>query len=194
MRIDKDKLKLGLWYEDENGNVIPHDNNSVEPPKGAATYHTQWPLEVREDIYRYYDNKETCRHPLRYRERTFGWIKGIKGCKCKACGKEKVGKKWIPFVFMPWEDGASSVHILTGSTHISRGSEDVILAMVNSGDYTLSEAIIVYASACERCMNVLCYKYLDGKDGYPEYSEEWKKCNTVCDFCKGDAFADSEVE
>ena len=33
-------------------------------------------------------------------------------------------------------------------------------------------------------MNVLLYKYLDGKDGYEEFSEEWQKCNTVCDWCK----------
>ena len=56
--------------------------------------------------------------------------------------------------------------------------------MVNSGDFTLEQAIWVYANSCERCMNALCYKYLNGADGYPEYSEEWKKCNTFCDFCK----------
>ena len=189
MNIDKSKLKIGLWYEDKDGNIIPHDKNAVEAPEGAHTYHTQWPLEIREDIYGYYDKKKKCRHPLKYRQRTHGWIDGIKGCKCNACGREKVGKKLVPFIFMPWSDGATTYHMMTGSTHIGGGSEEVILAMANSGDYTLGEAIIVYANACERCMNVLCYKYLDGKDGYPEYSEEWKKCNTVCDFCKGDAFA-----
>ena len=75
--------------------------------------------------------------------------------------------------------------IYTASTHIGGGNQDIIMAMVNSGDYTLSEALAVYADACERCANVLAYKYLNGKDGYPEFSEEWKKCNTVCDFCKG---------
>lgn len=76
--------------------------------------------------------------------------------------------------------------ICTCCTHIGTGNEDVILAMANSGDYTLSEAIGVYANACERCTNVLAYKYLNGTGGYPEYSEEWKKCNTICDFCKGE--------
>ncbi len=61
---------------------------------------------------------------------------------------------------------------------------DCIVAMVNSGDFTLEQAIWVYAKSCERCMNALCYKYLDGKEGYPEYSEEWEKANTVCDFCR----------
>ena len=73
--------------------------------------------------------------------------------------------------------------ILDGTTTYGSG-QDCIVAMVNSGDFTLEQAIWVYANACERCMNALCYKYLDGKEGYEEYSEEWKKCNTVCDFCK----------
>jgi hypothetical protein len=61
---------------------------------------------------------------------------------------------------------------------------DVIIAMLNSGDYTLEQAVWICAKACERCSNALIYKYLDGKDGYAEYSDEWKKCNTVCDFCR----------
>lgn len=73
---------------------------------------------------------------------------------------------------------------ITWSTHIGGGNQDVILAMANSGDYTLAEAMALYASCCERCMNVLAYKYLNGKDGYAEYSDEWKKCNTVCRYCK----------
>lgn len=52
--------------------------------------------------------------------------------------------------------------------------------MVNSGDFRLSEAIIVVSESYERCLNVLTHKYTNGKDGYPEYSEQWMKCNTVC--------------
>ncbi len=183
MNIDKDKLKYGLWYEDKDGNMLKPLGECLTPPKGTVTYHTMWPLELREDVSGFYTNKDTCKHPLKYRKRTHGWIKGIKGCRCEACGKEKVGKSYIPFAFMRWEDGAPTYHMFTGSTHIGRHSEDVILAMVHSGDYTLSEAIVVYGSACERCMNVLLYKYSDGKDGYEEYSDEWKKCNTECQFC-----------
>lgn len=70
------------------------------------------------------------------------------------------------------------------TTHIGGGNQDVILAMANSGDYTLAQAIMLWAKSCERCMNVFAYKYLNGADGYPEHSEEWKKCNTECQFCK----------
>lgn len=73
---------------------------------------------------------------------------------------------------------------MTCSTLIGGGNQDVILAMANSGDYTLAESMAIYASCCERCMNVLAYKYLNGKDGYAEYSDEWKLCITSCRYCK----------
>ena len=68
--------------------------------------------------------------------------------------------------------------------HLTWNDEKTILAMEKSGDFTLSEAIIVYATACEKCMNVLVHKYTNGEDGYAEYSEEWKKCGTSCKFCR----------
>lgn len=71
-------------------------------------------------------------------------------------------------------------------THIDSGCEKTILEMANSGDYTLSEALYLLSQCCERCTNVLIYKYINGEDGYPEYSEEWHKCNTVCRFCKNE--------
>lgn len=182
MVIDKSKLKLGIWYEDVNRNMYRNDNGVGRPNDECVTYHICFPLEIREEIRGIYDNKNTCKHPLAYRKRTGGWIKGVKGCKCEKCGKTKVGKKFIPFAFMKWGDGAETYSIMTSNTHI--GNEDCVLAMANSGDYTLREAAVVYANACERCMNVLEYKYLNGKAGYEEFSEEWKKANTICDFCK----------
>ncbi len=87
---------------------------------------------------------------------------------------------------MKWDDGTNITPLIDFHTTIGGGNEPLILAMANSGDFTLSEAICVYASACERCANVLAYKYLNGKDGYPEFSEEWAKTNTSCDFCSWD--------
>ena len=138
MKIDKNKLPLGLWFEDDEGNIIPYDSDEVDyRPEGATSYHVSFPLEVREEV----------------------WILGDK--------KHKDGKPSI-----------------TWSTHIGGGNEKIILAMANSGDYTLSQAIAIYANSCERCTNVLAYNYLNGEDGYEEFSEEWKKCGTVCRFCK----------
>lgn len=183
MNINKSKLKKGLWYEDKDGNYIPYGDLGKTPSE-AVSCCSCFPLEITTHIRVFYDNKDSCRHPLKYRKRTDGWVKGIKGCKCTCCGKEKVGKSKIPFMFMKWENGASSKPLMTSNVNIGGGNEDVILAMANSGDYTLSEALVIYASACERCANALAYKYLNGKDGYEEMSDEWKKCGTVCDFCR----------
>lgn len=135
MKIDKSKLPLGIWYEDEDGNIIPF-NDGAEPPKEAVTKHISFPLEVREEV----------------------WVVGSE------IDYNKPAMTW--------------------STHIGGGNQDVILAMANSGDYTLAEAMALYASCCERCANVLAYKYLNGKDGYAEYSDEWNKCDTFCRYCK----------
>ena len=86
---------------------------------------------------------------------------------------------------MKWERGNEHYPLMTGNTHLGKLSQECVVAMVNSGDYELDEALVVMATACERCGNVLIYKYLNGKDGYEEYSEEWKRANTICDFCKG---------
>ena len=57
------------------------------------------------------------------------------------------------------------------------------MAIANSGDYSLTEAIIIAATSCERCMNVLALKY--GLNwGYEEGSEEWEKVGTSCQFCE----------
>lgn len=85
-----------------------------------------------------------------------------------------------------WDEGTRIIPLMDGHCTIGGGNQDVILAMANSGDFTLAEALVVWASSCERCMNVLAHKYTDGKDGYEEYSEEWRKCGTVCDFCAGE--------
>ena len=89
-----------------------------------------------------------------------------------------------PAAEVPAQPAAAEEPTRIVGTSIGGGNQDVIMAMVNSGDYTLQEALVVYSTACERCMNVLAYKYLNGTDGYEEYSDEWKKCNTECDFCK----------
>lgn len=61
--------------------------------------------------------------------------------------------------------------------------EDLVLAMVESGDFSLSAAILIGSQCCDRCLNALCYEYgLD--DGYQEGSEEWERANTECEFCK----------
>lgn len=183
MNIDKSALRLGMWYEDEEGNKTPVGRD-FKPPKGTVSYHTQSPLDITEDIYLYYSDDNTCKHPKEMVRRTFGWEVGYKGCRCDKCGSIKLGKKYIPFAFMQWQHRASETfHACSRTCHLSKDHEKYIVAMVNSGDYTLSEAIIIYATACERCQNALDYKYSGGTEGYPEDSDEYRNCNTSCDFC-----------
>ena len=158
---------------------------SCDIPEGVVTYHSCFPLEVTEKIYKVHDKNEksSCKHKRKWWEKDNDLIKGYKGHTCTACGCSQLRKWWQPWG-RKWDYGTETTLLLEQHTGIGGGNQDLILAMVNSGDYTLKEAIAVLASACERCLNVLAYKYLNGADGYAEHSEEWKKCNTVCDFCK----------
>lgn len=176
MKINKNELRT-LWYEDENGNVIPHDSEACEAPKGAAYQVSQFPNELRTtylELIRQED-VDQCTHPRKFIRPTYGWVDGVVGRECTRCGGHQVKHKWH---FWPkkW-DASGSRKAFESTTHY--GGTDVILAMINSGDYTFNEAIIAYATACERCMNVLAQKYT-GKDGYEEFSDEWMKANTVC--------------
>lgn len=144
------------WFEDENGNVV----DTAYDDRKHYTYHSCFPCQLNHDICEYdYHPKGLVQNLLFKIPLTQKYV------------KKKIGRTYKRL----------------GSFCTSyKGMSDVIVAMVNRGDYTLEEAIWICANACERCMNVLCYKYLDGKDGYKEFSEEWEKCNTVCDFCGGD--------
>ena len=136
MKIDRARLKNGLWFTDEDGRFIPYSREVH--PDGAVYAHSCFPLEIRESIYR-------IRKDGGYGEKN---------------------------------------RVMTGCTHLSRESGKLAVAMVNSGDYDLSDALAILAQACERCVNVLWNKYLPDEDGYEEFSEEWHKANTVCDFCR----------
>lgn len=183
MKISKEQLKT-FWYEDEVGNRIEWPDDRVDAPENAAYYITRFPkmlITQYNRLIRQID-VDKCRHPRRHIKSTYGWVDGIVGRECELCHGTQIKKKWH---FWPkkWEAHGSRPAFSFNTTW---NDEKIILAMANSGDFTLSEAIIVYASACERCMNVLAHKYSNGVDGYAEYSEEWQKCNTECQFCRGE--------
>ena len=149
MNIDKSKLRMGIWYEDADGNRF-EDNDHVDAPEKAVTAHVCFPLEIQEEIYMLHN---------------YDGIRTYHG----------------------------SDHICTMSCHIGGGNEKAILAMANSGDFTLSEALAWWASACERCTNAMIWEYTNGEDGYPEYGEEWQKCNTVCEWCKTETAGEDDL-
>ena len=143
MKIDKSKLKLGIWYTDDNLKYIQSDCSTdcqpVDPPEGATLVHTCFPLSITTNTYKLKDKS------------------GRYGTKDLICSSE---------------------------TTLCTADDKLILAMVNSGEYTLSETLVILANACERCLNALWDKYFHGEEGYPEYSKEWYETNTVCDFCR----------
>lgn len=169
MKIDLTKLKMFSWFEDEEGNIYENTPSIGLPDKECFTYHVVDPCVYHHEIDTY------CCHPEYLHENNklyqallhFKWFRRWMKKKHR---KEKTFKRMVTF----------------NTGFRSDFSQRCIVAMVNSGDYTLAEAIYVYCNACERCMNVLLYKYLNGEDGYEEYSEEWKKCNTECDWCRGE--------
>ena len=170
MRIDLTKLRKFHWFEDENGNMYDEISQNLPHDIEHFTYHVVNPLVYTEKITEYSYHPEYLHESNRFYKAmlNFKWFYNLMYRRMKKRGDSKTFKDIASFN--------------TGY----RSMSDVIVAMVNSKDYTLEEAIYICANACERCSNVLAYKYLDEKEGYSEYSEEWKKCNTVCDFCRGE--------
>ena len=195
MNIDKSKLKYGIWFEDFEGNVLPcPDNVPVDyAPEGAHTRNIMFPLECNEEVFSIIDVK-TCKHPRRCRQKDEynGWTRWIHrwhGVTCERCGAYKYEPIYKPLIFSEWKHPSGKENVtfhkmMTWNHYIN--DEKLILAMANSGDYTLKEAIAILVNACERCLNVLANKYLGDEEGYPEHSEAWEMCNTECDFCKGE--------
>jgi len=158
MKIKKEHLKT-LWYEDADGNILEHDNESYLCPKGAKFQNSMFPNIVRHNVLELIKQEDVdkCPHPRENINKTYGWIDGIEGRRC-------VGSREIMSMSSSWP-------------------EDIVLSIANSGDYTLKEAILICVKACERCLNVLAHKYKAG-DGYSDDSEEYKQCGTSCQFCR----------
>ena len=186
MKIEKSMLKT-LWYEDEDGNVIDNPNDEVDP-KGALYLISRFPLEVRETHLKIIrqEDVDKCQHNPEHMKNFNDDYKGYKKRECGDCHGTQTCKEDEPWPDK-WE-AYGSREIFAFTNYIGGGFEKEIVGMVNSGDYTLGEAILIESIACERCMNVLAYKYGNKEDGYPEFSDEWKKAGTCCPFCKDEGF------
>ena len=179
MNINFEKLEKKHWFEDKCGKEIPVADDAVGsdvikrtiPDNEIVYYRICFPMELHDMVDEY------CYHP---KNLIVKWL-----CR-KSKSFYKIVSKGKDRTFKPMFDGTTSFG--------SKWSQDCIVAMVNSGDFTLEQAIWTFANSCERCMNSLLYKYLDGKEGYPEYSDEWKKANTVCDFCKKSSAEFTDVD
>lgn len=154
MNIDLSKFKC-FWFELEDGTVVDEIPKDYD---GYVSYWSAFPCQFTEDMYDY------IYHPKKWYEKLLLRV------------MPQLQKKWNVTKGRTFKSVA-------GFNTTFNGMSDVIVAMVNSGDYTLEQAIWVCAKSCTRCMNVLSDKYL-GRDGYAEHSEEWYECNTKCIFCE----------
>lgn len=143
-------------------------SDNLPKDKDYFTYHVVEPLKYVEKltIYTYHPEHLHKDNSFYQAMLCFKWFYKFMVKRMKKRGESKIFKDIASF-----------------NTTFNSGS-DCIVDMVNSGDYTLEEAIYIYTHSCERCINVLEHKYSNGKIGYEEYSKEWEKANTVCDFCK----------
>lgn len=162
MNIDLTKMRK-CWWEDEDGNIIEQADNEVvskNNPKAKFMY-SVWPCQITQtmEIYDFHPNNDI--------QRLLAKVPYFKNLFIKKYGK--TFRQAYTF----------------NTTYSSPWAQKTIVAMVNSGDYTLEQAIWVFTTACERCMNVLINKYVpELGDGYEEGSEDWEKCGTSCIFCK----------
>lgn len=169
MKIDLTDYKRFHWFEDSNGNKYDGFADSLPKDIDYFRYHVVNPCVYKNEYieYTFHPEHKHEGNSFYHAMLQFRWFYNYMYKRMKNRGEMKTFKS-------------------LGTFNTTFNDGELIMAMVNSGDYTLGEAIYVYANSCERCLNVLTYKYLDGKDGYPEYSEKWKKCNTVCDWCRGE--------
>ncbi len=195
MNIDLSKVPT-LWYENKEGDRwLPNFDGLGHPeeglPAGFMYQHSQFPSQLRESVH-YIIQKgdvEACEHPKAAIRNSGPWDESPHSRKCRKCGGTQEIK----------EDGTwSAAWNAYGSQEIMSGnsgwSEDLVLAIVTAQarppghpHMSLGEAILVAASACERCMNTLANQY--GLDwGYEYMSDDWKKCGTECTFCEHDGF------
>lgn len=159
MRITYEGMKCGK-FEDEHGN--PLTDEQVDEADYVCYSHVATGTVCTE-------LSEYCYHPKNF---IVKWLMSI-------------DKKFQKMMLHKYRDKKTFKHIATfSSTYGSPSGQECIRAMVDSGEFTLVEAEYVYSHACERCMNVLLDKYT-GKDGYKEFSDQWYKAGTECDFCRG---------
>lgn len=185
-----------IWYENEAGDkFVPDLRNPYDPvPEGAKYMHSRFPRMLTETVLRLISQEDVDACPHEEILIDHGLIEGLEGRICRFCGgsqSKKIGEPWPP----KWQGGGSKEAFRSEVSYTA----DLVMAMcgrqtkeeaerARSRGYRLPEittfdrAVILAATSCERCLNVLCWRNgLD--DGYEEGSPEWQKSNTRCALC-----------
>ena len=186
-----------LWYENEGGKkFIPDltlDYPADQIPKGFKYQFSRFPRTLTETMLKLVTegDVEACAHTDIRPDR--GLIDGLEGHICNLCGgsqTKNIGEPWSD----KWTSGGS-IHIGDMNTSypaslvlaMTRPTSEEALKAAERGHYIapvdLERAILCAATACERCLNVLLWRY-GCDDGYEEGSPEWIRSNTSCELCK----------
>ncbi len=185
-----------LWYENANGDKwYPRLDGGEHPeeglPDGFVYQHSQFPTHLRHSILKLVQPSEVeeCLHPIDSVFDTDGWVDGIIGRECKECNGTQVAEEAEGWP-LDWSAYGSRSIV----TMDSGWSEELALALCTAkttpsawdfpAQMTLSQAILISASACERCINAMAHG-VGLSWGYPEFSEDWQKTKTYCDLCHG---------
>ena len=186
-----------LWYQNAQGGTwIPEEdgfNLGDNPPKGFVYQHSRFPRTLVENVLRLItkEDVDACSHSEVVKDH--GLIAGLEGRICQHCGGTQTKSTGTPWP-AEWMAGGSKTVLRAESSYPS----DLVLAMVRPSTEEIQvalerghtiqpidymRAVLIAASSCERCMNVLMYRHgLD--DGYEEGSDQWKRANTRCEMCE----------
>ncbi len=171
-----------LWYEDKDGTRLPGPYESAvgEPfvPPGAVFQVSRFP-EVRHTHLRFVQREEVgaCLHPDDNVLAIYGWVDGIEGRECKRCHGTQTRD-----VRTPWPETWDAHGSREYMAFTSSGGHGLVEAMVRDG-WTITDALVWKATACEKCMNVLGYQ-LGVPDHYGPKSREFATANTSCELCR----------
>lgn len=153
--------RLNLWWEDEQGRVLPANFLDVTdtPPVSEYPYAcSRFPLSVQTEHYRRREDDGHYGTADRIAVGTSSANESLVLAMATG-GKFRLRARvafWVRFPF--------------ASTRPAR--------------LTLSDAMIVASEACGRCLNALAYDY--GLDwGFPEGGPEWQASPTRCPMCEG---------
>lgn len=187
-----------VWFENEAGETFDVHFNSDgppdTPPSGFVYQHSRFPGSLVETILRIVTQEDidTCFHQEVMTDH--GLIEGLEGRICRGCGGRQVRDVGAPWPDK-WDGAGSSRPMMTMNAGFS---EALVLAMVRPSAFEVTiaaqrghtiqpvsfeRAVILAATACERCLNVLLYRH-GLHDGYEEGSEEWSRSNTRCKMCE----------
>lgn len=193
-----------LWFENEAGDVwvpwfghvpplpAPESDEDMAPPPGFNYQFSRFPRELTENVLRLItqEDVDACAHEEVVLDH--GLIEGYEGRICRSCGGRqvrKVGEPWPPWT------GSGSKSVATGH---SSYPVDLVLAMTRPTPQEIEtatrrghiirplsfeRAVLLAATSCERCLNVLCWRH-GLNDGYEEGSPEWEKTRTSCQLCE----------